>query len=93
MPMVFCIPGYLRNFTDGRERVEINSSARTVGEALEVLCAQCPGIRDRILDEQGEVRQHVNIFAGNESIRMTGGLATPVADDAELLIVPAVSGG
>jgi molybdopterin converting factor small subunit len=50
-------------------------------------------VRDRILTEQGEVRPHVNVFVGDQSIRDTGGLATPVPDGAEIAIIPAVSGG
>ena len=52
-----------------------------------------PGVRDRVLTETGEVREHVQVFVGFESIRFTGGLATAVPEDAEIHIVPAVSGG
>ena len=52
-----------------------------------------PGVRDRVVTEQGQVRPHVNLFVGAESIRFTGGLATPLADGAVMSIVPAVSGG
>jgi molybdopterin converting factor small subunit len=52
-----------------------------------------PGIRDRVATEQGLVREHINIFVGEENIRYTGGLATPVPSGAEISIVPAVSGG
>lgn len=93
MPVVFYIPGSLRNFAGGRNRVELDSSPATVAEAFEALWALCPGVRDRILTEQGEVRQHINIFVGDESIRSTGGLTTPLPDGAEVTIVPAVSGG
>lgn len=93
MPVTFHIPGYLREFTGGRSPVEINSSPATVREALDALWKLHPGVRDRVLTEQGEVRQHINVFVGNECIRFTGGLATRVTDGAEVLIVPAVSGG
>ncbi len=53
----------------------------------------CPGMRDRVLTEQGDIRPHVNIFVGTESSQWTGGLATPVPDGAEISILPAVSGG
>jgi len=46
-----------------------------------------------VVDEQGEVRQHINIFVGNDAIRFADGLATAVPDGAEIMIVPAVSGG
>jgi molybdopterin synthase sulfur carrier subunit len=64
-----------------------------VGEALEALWALHPGVRDRVVNEQGEVRQHVNVFVGAESIRFTGGFSTPLTEDGEISIVPAVSGG
>ncbi len=93
MPVTFYIPGYLRNFTGGSDRVDLECSAETIGEALEVLWRLHPGIRDRLLTEQGELRQHINIFVGDENIRFTGGLATRLTDGAELTIIPAVSGG
>src|SRR5262249_25486117 len=64
-----------------------------VGDALAALWALHPGVRDRVVTEQGEVRPHVNVFVGVESIRFTGGLETPLRDGAEISIVPAVSGG
>ena len=93
MPLVFHLPGYVREFTGGRSRVVLPSAPATVGEALEALWALHPGVRDRVVTEQGEVRPHVNVFVGSESIRFSGGLATPLADGAEISIVPAVSGG
>lgn len=93
MALLFHIPGALREFTAGRSTVKINHSAGTVSEALTALCTLYPGIRDRVLTEQGQVRQHINIFIGNEDVRYTGGLATAVPDGSEISIVPAVSGG
>jgi molybdopterin converting factor small subunit len=52
-----------------------------------------PALTDRVLTEQGELRRHVNVFLGEESIRFIDGLATTVADGATITIVPAVSGG
>ena len=93
MAVVFHIPGYLRSFTDGRSRVEIEVELDTVGAALQALWERYPGVRDRVVTEQGNIRQHVNVFLGDESIRYTGGFSTPMADGAEISIVPAVSGG
>lgn len=93
MPATFCIPSYLRAFTEGRSQVQVDISAGTVGEALEALWGTCPGVRDRVVTEQGAVRQHLNVFVGDENIRDTGGLATPVTDGCEIMIVPSVSGG
>ena len=93
MTLTFLIPSYLRSCTGGRSRVEIAAPASTVGEALAALWQACPDLRDRVLTEQGEVRQHVNIFVGEENIRDCGGLAALLSDDCEIMIVPAVSGG
>jgi MoaD family protein len=91
--VTFQIPGALRDFTGGKDKVEIQGSAATVGDALSMLWTIYPGLRDRIATEQGQVREHINIFVGEENIRYLGGLTCPVAAGAEISIVPAVSGG
>lgn len=93
MPAVFYIPGPLRDFTSGQSRVEIADTPRTLGDALSILWTLYPGLRDRVATEQGQVRDHINIFVGKENMRYTGGLATPVPPGAEISIIPAVSGG
>jgi molybdopterin converting factor small subunit len=93
VPVTFHIPGALREFTDGHSTVKIDGTPATVADALSHLWLRYPGVRDRVVDEQGLVRQHINVFVGNESIRYTGGLVTKVSDGVEISIVPAVSGG
>jgi molybdopterin synthase sulfur carrier subunit len=93
MSVTFHIPAYLAAFADGQRSVKLSSSPATVSEALDALWGLHPALRDRVLDEQSQVRQHINIFVGDESIRFAQGLATPVGEGAEILIVPAVSGG
>ena len=93
MTVTFQIPAALREFTDGRSTVKLEGSGATLGEALSVLWNAYPGVRDRVLNEQDQVRQHINIFVGNENIRYTGGLTTRVPNHSEISIVPAVSGG
>ena len=93
MAIVFYIPGPLREFTSGQSRVEIGTKPATLGEALSTLWTLYPGLRDRVATEQGQVREHINIFVGNEHMRYTGGLATPVTPGSEISIIPAVSGG
>jgi sulfur-carrier protein len=93
MPVTFHIPGALREFTAGRSTVEIKNAPTTLAEALSALWTIYPGVRDRIATEQGQVREYINIFIGDENIRYTGGLASPITAGAEISIVPAVSGG
>ena len=64
----------------------------TVNDALESLWLEHPALRDRVLNEQSDIRQHVNIFAGSDDIKRLKGLDTKLASD-ELHIFNAVSGG
>ena len=93
MSVTFHIPGPLRGFAQGHGEVRIPGSPATLRDALEILWTLYPGLRDRILTEESQVREHVNIFVGNESIRYTGGLATPLPASAQISIIPAISGG
>lgn len=91
--MKFCIPGALREFAGGRCEVEIEHPPASLNSVLLALWQVCPGMRDRVVTEQGEVRAHINIFVGDENIRYSGGLVTPISADSVISIVPAVSGG
>ena len=93
MPVTVRIPTYLASFAGGRNMLAIDGSPATVAETLTKLWKEYPGLQDRIVDEQGAVRQHINIFVGDEAIRFVDGLSTKVPANAEVLIVPAVSGG
>jgi sulfur-carrier protein len=93
MSLVFVIPGPLRELAGNRGEVRVQGAADSVSRALSLLWAQCPGIRDRVVTEVGDVRPHVNIFVDGESIRYSGGLASPVRDGSEIVILPALSGG
>lgn len=93
MPFVFVMPGALREFSGGRSEVRVAGTAATARDALALLWRECPGARDRVLNELGEVRTHINIFVDGENIRHHGGLDAPVRDGSEIIILPAVSGG
>jgi len=87
------LPAILRDLPGSRAVVELSGSYDSVADALDALWREVPAVRDRVLTETGEVREHVQLFVGLESIRFTGGLATAVPEDTEIHIVPAVSGG
>jgi len=93
LTITFIIPSYLRVHARGQSQVEISISATTLAEALAALWLAFPGLRDRVVNEQGQVRQHVNIFVGDDNIRDCGGLAAPVHDGCEIMIVPNIAGG
>jgi molybdopterin converting factor small subunit len=92
------IPAVLAPLAGGQRAVAVDVPAPDGGavplvRVLEALWAIHPGVRDRVLTEQGALRPHVNLFVGPESVRFSGGLATSVPDGAEVSILPAVSGG
>jgi molybdopterin synthase sulfur carrier subunit len=80
-------------FSGGRQQVRLTSSPVTLQQAMDELWKECPGMRDRLLNEEGQLRQHINIFIGNENARDIGDFATPLNENAEISILPAVSGG
>jgi molybdopterin synthase sulfur carrier subunit len=86
------LSGHLKSFTGGETEVRLDSEFGAVGEVLDSLWLRHPALRDRILTEQGEIRQHVNVFVGSRDVKRLDGLATAVSDD-ELHIFNAVSGG
>jgi molybdopterin converting factor small subunit len=90
---VVVLPGPLRPYADGQARVDLPPEAVTLGQALAGVFERYPKLRERILTEQGELRPHVNLFVGRENVRFTEGLATPLAEAAEVFVLPAISGG
>jgi molybdopterin converting factor small subunit len=94
--MRFHIPSALRRWADDNEIVEIGlplDVRMTVGEAIVMLGRDYPGIRQRVLDEQNNIRRHVNVFVDGENVRFANGGATQVTNDSEVRIYPAISGG
>ncbi len=85
------IPAPLRRFTGGEAKV--NSGGGTVGELIDQLEASYPGIRDKIVEEDGEIRRFVNVFVNGQNVRKLNGAATAVGDGDEVGIVPAMAGG
>jgi len=93
MAISVIVPNALTPYTRGVGTLVVSEPCATVGDALAAVAARLPALTDRVLTEQGELRRHVNIFVGDESIRFLDGLATPVDQRTTITIVPAVSGG
>jgi sulfur-carrier protein len=87
----FRIPGPLRRLSDGQVTVEVDGS--DLATAIAALDARYPGFKDRLLDENGELRQFVNVYLNDEDVRLGGGLGAKVHEKDEISIVPAVAGG
>jgi molybdopterin synthase sulfur carrier subunit len=87
------LPKALCAYADDRSSLVLEESCTTVRDALTAVGRQSQGALDRIMDEQGEVRRHVNIFVNGENIRFLDGLNTPTRDGATIFVIAAVSGG
>lgn len=93
MPVTVVLPRALQPFAHDAGALELPASCATVSGALRAVGARWPALLDRVVTEQGVVREHVNIFVGQESIRFAKGLDTPVSEGDTIMIVAAVSGG
>ena len=85
------IPEVLRKLTGGSDMVSVEAS--TVGEMLDVLDKNYPGIKERICDDKGAVKRFINIFVNEEDIRFQDNLETKLSAGMEVSILPAIAGG
>ena len=91
--ITFNVAGFLTDFTGGQSKIPVETTASTVGKALSELWKQHAGLRDRVVNEQGALRPHVNIFVDDENVRRKEMLETALKDNSEITILPSVSGG
>jgi molybdopterin synthase sulfur carrier subunit len=85
------IPTPLKKLTG--EQDVIKAKGETVGEVLQWLTETYPGLKERLRDEQGEVRRFINIYVNDEDIRFIKNLETPLKEGDQLSIIPAIAGG
>ena len=92
MSVTIHLSGYLKPFSNGETEVRLDDDLTTVRDVLDVLWKQHPALRDRVLTETGDIRQHVNIFVGSDDVKRKQGLQTTVNAN-DIHIFNAVSGG
>jgi molybdopterin synthase sulfur carrier subunit len=92
MSVTVHLSGHLKTFSNGELEIRLEKDFATVGEALDSLWKRHAALRDRILTEQGEIRQHVNIFVDGNDVKRLKRLETPIKS-GEVHIFNAVSGG
>lgn len=85
------IPTPLRKYTGGEARVHATGS--TIAEVIDALDANYPGIRERVLEPDGEIRRFVNIFVNGENARSLAGVRSGLKPGDEVGIIPAMAGG
>jgi molybdopterin synthase sulfur carrier subunit len=85
------VPTILRAYTGGA--AEVATEPGTLREVLASLDASYPGLGGRILDDDGRLRRFVNVYVGEEDVRLAQGLDTPVPSGVQVSVIPAVAGG
>ena len=85
------IPSPLRRYTNSQSKVETNGG--NIGELLNNLEAQYPGLKAKLCDDNGNIKRYVNVFVNDEEIRTLQGRETPVGEKDEVSIIPAMAGG
>ena len=91
MPVKVRIPTPLRKLTHDEEVVQV--SADTISDAIAELQSRYPGIKERLVDETGNVRRFVNVYVNEEDIRFLQNQQTMLKDGDEVSIIPAIAGG
>src|SRR5437868_12668228 len=91
MAVTIVIPTPLRQFAGGKSEIEVE--AATAGEALDKLTTEFGGLRKHLYNDQGNLRNFVNVYVGDEDIRHLDGADTAVPDGETVMIVPSIAGG
>ncbi len=85
------IPTPLRRLTGDKDEVRVN--AKNIGDLIQELEKQFPGVKERLCDESGNVRRFINLYVNNEDIRFLKGIETEINESDVVSIVPAIAGG
>jgi molybdopterin synthase sulfur carrier subunit len=91
MAVTVHIPTPLRKLTGNQS--EVQAEAATVAELIDNLESAHAGIKEKLLDESGDIRRYVNIYVNDEDVRFLDGKDTSLKDGDSVSIVPAIAGG
>jgi molybdopterin synthase sulfur carrier subunit len=91
VPVQVNLPTVLRSHAGGAKTVSAEGS--TVGEVLEALAREYPGLSGQVVDDDGSLHKFVNVYLNDDDVRYLSSLDTPVKDSDEISILPAVAGG
>ena len=91
MAITVRIPTPLRRVTDGQDKVD--TEGETLRQLIDSMESQYPGIKERLCDEDGNLRNFVNVYVNGEDVRFLDGIDSATGDGDEVSIVPAVAGG
>jgi len=85
------IPPVLRTQAGNQKKVDVNGA--TVGAALESLLEQFPGLREQVFTDDGTLNRFVNVYVNGRDVRYEQELETPVGENDEIILLPAMAGG
>lgn len=85
------VPTPLRRLTGGQSKVQVQAS--DIADLIQALERNYPGFADRVLDDEGQVKRFIQIFRNDDEIRTLQGVGTPVTEDDQVSIIPAMAGG
>ena len=91
MAVLVRVPTPLRSLTKGN--AEVQAKGDTVADVVDDLDRQFPGLRERLVDDTGELRRFINVYVNGEDIRFLQAKTTTLKDGDEVSIVPAIAGG
>jgi molybdopterin synthase sulfur carrier subunit len=91
MAIAVRIPTILRTYTGGEKQVE--ASGTSLGALIDDLDTKHPGLKGRLVTDDGSLHRFVNVYVNDEDVRFTGALDTGLSDGDEVTILPAVAGG
>ena len=91
MPVTIEIPTAFRRFTEGAPKVDC--SAATIADALNELTSRYPDLSRHVRDDQGQIRQFLNVYLNEEDIRFLGGESCSLKEGDHVLLVPSIAGG
>ena len=91
MSVTVRVPTTLRTLTAGASEVSVEGE--TLAGVLDALESAHPGFKERLLDDEGQIRRFVNVFVADDDVRFLDGLDTAVPDGETVSIIPAVAGG
>ncbi len=91
MAVTVRLPGSLRDTVGGENK--LTAAGGTLEEVFADIERRHPGFRSRVVDDEGRLRTYVNVYVGDADVRASGGLAAPVPDGAEVMVIPAMAGG
>lgn len=91
MSVTVRVPTTLRTLTAGESEVAVEGE--TLAQVIDALESTHPGFKERLLDDEGQLRRFVNVFVADDDVRFLDGLDTKVPDGETVSIIPAVAGG